>query len=174
MTPLGWLEEDMARHMLIEFPLLIGAGALLAARLPVRVRGLIERADLYGLTSWTFFSLTVAYWMIPAALDAAIANAAVNAMKYASFVGAGVALREALRHSLLVVEAFFVGNLAWMGATVGLLYAEAGSQLCLSYLVASQQGAGNGLVMASVMLIVAWAAMRRRALTATVACRQGA
>ena len=162
MNPLAWLEADMARHMLVEFPLLIALGAALAHRAPVRADAEIARFDRYGLTGWTFAGLVLAFWMIPAALDAALGSVAVNAAKYASLLAAGFALRAAMRRSPIALEAFFVGNFAWMGATVGLVYQEAEAQLCLNYLADSQQRAGRGLVVFAVAALVAWFALRAR------------
>jgi hypothetical protein len=158
MNPLAWLEADMARHMLVEFPLLVALGALLASP-----RIDIDRFDRYGLTGWTLASLVLAFWMIPAALDAALASPGVNSAKYASLVAAGFALRGAMRRSPLVLEAFFVGNFAWMAATVGLVYQEAETQLCLNYLADSQQRAGRGLVLCAVAALVGFALRFARA-----------
>jgi hypothetical protein len=162
MNPIAWLEVDMARHMLLEFPLLIALGAALAHRLAPRADAVIARVDHYGLTGWTFASLVLAFWMIPAALDAAIGSAAVNMAKYASLVASGFAVRSAMRRSPIALEAFFVGNIAWMAATVGLVYQETEMQLCLNYLADSQQRAGRGLVVFAVVSLVVWVALRAR------------
>src|SRR5262245_40718170 len=160
MNPLAWLEADMARHMLLEFPLRIALGAALAHRAPARVDIWIRPFDRYGLTGWSLASLVLAFWMIPAALDAAVRNDLVNAGKYASLVAAGFALRSAMRRSPVVLEAFFVGNLAWMMAAVGLLCQEADERLCLSYLADSQQHAGRGIVVAAIAAFVVWYVLR--------------
>jgi hypothetical protein len=156
MNPLAWLEADMARHMLLEFPLLIALGAVLAHHLQPRIHARIAWLDRFGLTGLTFASLVLAFWMIPAGLDAALGSSAVNVAKYASLGAAGFAGRAAMRRSPPVLEACFVGNLAWMMATVGLIYQDNPRQLCLSYLVDSQVRAGEGLVAASLVLGIAW------------------
>lgn len=161
MNPLAWLEADMGRHMLLEFPLLMALGALFARP---RVDALVAPFDRYGLVGWTAASLAATFWMIPAALDAAVAGMGMNAVKYISLLGAGFALRSAMRRSPVALEAFFVGNFAWMAATVGLVFQEAESQLCLSYLADSQQRAGRGLVFVAVALAIAWLALRARLL----------
>ncbi len=160
MSPLTWLEADMARHMLVEFPLVCVLGALAAGFAPRRIDAAIARFDAYGLAGWLLASLVAAFWMIPAALDAAIAGPSVNAAKLASLLAAGFALRGAMRRSPLVVEAFFVGNFTWMAATVGLVYQDAESRLCLAYLVDAQQRAGAGLVALGVATLLAWLAAR--------------
>jgi hypothetical protein len=163
MNPLAWLEADMARHMLVEFPLLLAAGAALVPRAERLAAGMAQ-FDAYGLTGWTTASLVLGFWMIPAALDAALASAAVNGAKYASLLGAGFALRGAMQRSPVALEAFFVGNFAWMWATVGLLYQDAETQLCLNYLADAQQRTGRGLVTAAVVVPLLWLSLRSRKL----------
>jgi hypothetical protein len=153
------LEADMARHMLLAFPLAMGLGALASGR---RFDAGFARIDRFGLTGWLFASLVLAYWMIPSALDAAIASVATDAAKLASLALAGAALRSSWRRSPPMLEAFFVGNFAWMAATVGLVYQDAPAQLCLNYLSDSQQRAGSGLVVAAIACGAAWLYARRR------------
>jgi hypothetical protein len=153
------LEADMARHMLLAFPLAMALGALAFGR---RFDAGFARIDRLGLTGWFFASLVLAYWMIPSALDAAIASPGTDAAKLASLALAGAALRSSWRRSPPMLEAFFVGNFAWMAATVGLVYQDAPAQLCLNYLSDSQQRAGSGLVVAAIACGAAWLYARRR------------
>lgn len=157
------LEADMALHMLVEFPAMVAIGAVAARGLP-RLAAAFARVDRLGLAGWLLASLVLAYWMIPPALDAALAGAGANAAKFASLALAGFALRESWRRSPPMVEAFFVGNFAWMSATVGLLYQEAEAQLCLNYLADGQQRAGRGLVVVAIAAGAAWLAARRQRL----------
>ncbi|MBS0303665.1 MAG: hypothetical protein JSR16_16065, partial [Proteobacteria bacterium] len=43
------LEASMWRHMIVQFPLLMGAGALLAAGLPARARTAVARCNAQGI-----------------------------------------------------------------------------------------------------------------------------
>ena len=162
MKPIVWLEIDMARHMLLEFPLLMLLGGALAQHAPRRIEAQLERFDRYCLTGWTIASLAPALWMIPAALDAALGDSVVNCAKYASLVVAGFAVRSAMRRSPIELEAFFIGNFVWMSATVGILYQNVETQLCLNYLTDSQQRAGLGLVFAAIAVLISWTALRVR------------
>ena len=157
------LEADMALHMLVEFPAIVAIGAVAARALP-RLAATFARADHLGLAGWLLASLVLAFWMIPPALDAALAGAEANAAKFASLALAGFALHGAWQRSPPVVESFFVGNFAWMCATVGLLYQEAETQLCLNYLADGQQRAGRGLVIVAIAAGAAWLAARHRTL----------
>jgi hypothetical protein len=155
------LEIDMARHMLLEFPAVVAIGAVAGGAAP-RIGAAFGRYDRLGLTGWLLASLVLGYWMIPSTLDAALASPVVNAAKFISLGVAGFALRAAWQRSPTAVEAFFVGNFAWMAATVGLLYQDAQAQLCLNYLADGQQRAGRGLVAAAICAGVAWLVARRR------------
>lgn len=156
----GALEADMARHMLVELPLVVGIGAVATGFAP-RAGAAFAHVDRMGLAGWSFASLVLAYWMIPAALDAALASPAVNAVKFATLAAVGFALRASASRSPPALEAFFVGNFAWMSATAGLIYQEAETQLCLNYLADGQQRAGRGLVVLSIACAIAWFVARR-------------
>ena len=157
------LEADMARHMLVEFPLVVGIGAVATGFAP-RAGAAFARIDRMGLAGWLFASLALGYWMIPAALDAALAGPAMNAAKFAALAAAGFALRASASRSPPALEVFFVGNFAWMSATAGLLYQDAETQLCLNYLADGQQRAGRGLGALSMAYAIAWLGARRRQL----------
>jgi hypothetical protein len=151
-----WLEADMARHMLIEFPLLLVAGLCTAKALPERTVALIMRANRLGLAGFTLVSLTAAYWMIPVALDQSLSSGPAAAAKYASFLAAGLLLPVSFQAAPLAMQAFFVGNWVWMTATVGLLYQNAPQQLCVNYLIGTQLNAGEGLVAAALAIAGVW------------------
>jgi len=152
----SWLEADMARHMLIEFPLLLVAGLGTAKALPERAVALIMRSNQLGLAGFTFVSLTAAYWMIPAALDQALSSGPAAVAKYTSFLAAGILVPVSFQAAPLAMQAFFVGNWVWMTATVGLLYQNAPQQLCVNYLIGTQLNTGEGLVAAAVAIAALW------------------
>jgi hypothetical protein len=151
-----WIEGDMSRHMLVQFPLLCAAGAVAVDWLRPATRRRLDAWNRLGLTGLLLFTLTLAFWMIPAALDQALLHPWTGAAKYVSLVAAGFALRLSLAVAPVPVQAFFVGNTVWMMATAGLLYIEAPAQVCLSYLQPAQERAGSGLVAIAVMLGLAW------------------
>src|SRR5262245_10192774 len=87
--PVGWLvvgrpwrEADMARHMLLEFPLLLLAGARTSRAVLKRHSPWLSRVNQYGLAGFVLVSMVVAYWMIPAALDNSIRHGWIDAVKY--------------------------------------------------------------------------------------------
>lgn len=152
----GWLEADMARHMLVQFPLLVAAGALVGASLPRRVGERLAAFNAHGLAGFALFLLVTAFWMIPRALDEALLSPGIEAAKFASLVAAGAGLPLSLRAAAPVVQAFFIGNWVWMSAAVGLLYEDAPARLCNFYLLDQQALAGRGLVALAVIVPLAW------------------
>lgn len=141
----GWLESRMSLHMAVEFPLLMLCGWHLACGVASPQRWL-ARVDAAGLLAATVASCVLALWMVPAALDLALMEPAMAGLKYTLWVGAGALLCAARQRITPVIEAFFLGNAAWMTITAGLLYLDAEQQLCVNYLVNDQQATGWSLV----------------------------
>lgn len=155
LSPLLWLlwpslrhffEASMSLHMLVQLPLLLAAGWALAAWCPDRVGALQAHVDAQGLASATLASCVSAFWMIPAALDLALLDPWAAIAKYGSWLLAGLLLAQGRPRLSPVPAAFFLGNAAWMLITVGLLYRDADTRLCVSYLYDEQALSGNGLV----------------------------
>ncbi|MBX3607229.1 MAG: hypothetical protein KF788_18260 [Piscinibacter sp.] len=136
------LEARMLMHMAVEFPLLLAAGWALGERL----RHGLDACDAHGLLGVTLSSAVAAFWMIPAALDASLLSPGVQAAKVWSWWLAGLLLARSRRRLADETRVFWLGNLAWMSATVGLLYQTAERRLCANYLVDDQQLAGAALV----------------------------
>ncbi|AYH44090.1 hypothetical protein [Azoarcus sp. DN11] len=154
-----WLEADMARHMLMQFPLLILTGAAFASALPARLRGAVAAVNAHGLAGLLFCLLVSAFWMVPRALDQALLSPPVEIAKIAALLVAGGALRLSWRPAGIVVQTFFIGNWAWMTAVVGLLYQDMSTRLCNGYLLDQQVIAGQGLVALAIVLPTAFIAL---------------
>lgn len=152
-----WIESRMLLHMLLEFPLLLLAGWCAArwwlghprARPMLRITRML---DWHGWTTLTLVSSVALVWMLPSALDAALLWPALNLGKLASWWLAGWLLAGAWRRIDPELVLFFLGNLAWMTATAGLLYLDAPARLCVNYLQDDQRHAGIGLVLLAVLL----------------------
>ena len=151
-----FVESRMALHMLLEFPLLMASGWCLRRwrlqRQPAQrgAAGLERLLDWRGWTGATFVTVVTVVWMVPSMLDAAVLSLPVALFKYLGWWLAGWLLATSWYRMDAEVLMFFAGNLAWMTATAGLLYLEAPSQLCVSYLQDDQQHAGLGLVVLAV------------------------
>jgi hypothetical protein len=145
------IESRMALHMLVEFPLLL-AGGWAIARLVGPRHALTDAFDALGLLGVAVVSCVSAFWMIPAALDLALLHEPMRWAKLASWTLAGAVLARSWARLGDEIAVFFLGNLAWMFATAGLLFREAESRLCVSYLAEDQLWTGNGLVALAVAL----------------------
>lgn len=168
------LEGDMARHMLVEFALLILAGYGFATALPAASIAVLSRFDQLGVSGLTLATSTLAVWMIPAALDATLADPAAAMAKYLTLVATGFALRGIDRRAPLPLQSFFVLGLAWMMATVGLIYQESPQQLCLYYPTDAQERAGRGLVIVAALGTGLWCVHALRELARRSPRRPGA
>lgn len=164
------VESRMSLHMLGEFPMLFVAGWS-ASRLYLRrvrarrwLRGQ-RRFDWHGWTGATLTSGVALVWMLPSALDAALFLPNLAAAKLASWWLAGWLLADSWRRMDTELRLFFVGNLVWMLATIGLLYVDAPARLCANYLQDDQRRTGIGLVLSALALgtLVVGAGIRRPA-----------
>jgi len=171
----GVLEAGMATHMLVQFPLLLLAGALLwepcswhdesrsrsgGSRLRSggsRLRSGGESAwNRLGIAGLAFVACVLAVTMIPRLLDLALLDARVEAAKIVALLVAGAALRASWSRAGLVVQGFFLGNVLPMTAVVGTLYQDAPDRLCNGYRLDEQVLVGTLLVVAAIVLAIGW------------------
>ncbi len=150
------LEASMARHMLAQFPWLMGSGALLAAGLPQRVRQALARWNAHGISGLLATALVLAVLMVPRALDLALVNPGIETAKYAALVLAGGLLRLSWRAAGLLVQAFFLGNVLPMMVVVGQLYIDSPIRVCNAYLLDDQAWLGQCLVWLALALALLW------------------
>ena len=148
------LEGSMALHMLLELPLLLvsgwAAGTVLARHhLPAGLPRLIDANGVLGLA---FASCVGALWMIPSMLDLSLLDSGVQWAKYSAWWLAGLVLRASWQRTEPEIAAFFLGNVAWMLATAGLLYQDEEQRLCVSYLVDEQTTTGQGLIVLALVV----------------------
>ncbi len=146
----------MARHMTIEFPLLIVIGWLAAYLAGARLAHSMATWNTSGVPAMLAGFLITMFWMLPVSLDLAVLNPAAATLKVFSLVGTGLLVGASWRSSGLVVQTFFLLNLVWMMLTVGLLYQEAPQQLCSVYLGEEQAAAGMGMILLAVTLLALW------------------
>lgn len=161
------LEASMSRHMLLQFPLLALAGALLAGRLPAAWRRACDRWNAYGIAGLLLVALVSALLMIPRLLDLALVDARVEAAKWIALLVAGAALRLSWRRAGLLVQGFFLGNVLPMMGVVGQLFQDSPLRLCNAYLLDDQVRLGEALVAVAVLVGVGWGTLAFRALMRT-------
>ncbi|GAB1383911.1 hypothetical protein MASR1M50_22320 [Burkholderiales bacterium] len=152
------MESSMWRHMLLQFPAWLLAGALLAAALPPRARAAVARWNAHGIAGLVAVAVTLAVLMVPRVLDLALRRPDIEAAKLAALLLAGVALRLSWRPAGLVVQFFFLGNLLPMMVVVGQLYIDSPLRLCNAYLLDDQARLGAWLIGGAAVLGAAWLA----------------
>lgn len=152
------LEASMWRHMLLQFPLWMLAGALMAALLQPRARRGLARWNAHGIAGLLGVGVVLSVLMVPRVLDLALRDAGVEAAKCASLLLAGAALRLSWNAAGLVIQGFFLGNVLPMMVVVGQLYIDSPLRLCNAYLLDDQERLGRWLIGMAASLAVAWIA----------------
>jgi len=151
-----WLEQSMALHMGMEIPLLFVLGWFAARTAGPTLGRSLAPCNALGIPGLAFALLATSLWMIPAALDYAVASPAVGTAKAASLVAAGLLAGASWPRAGLVVQAFFVLNGFWMTFVAGLLYRAAPQQLCSVYLPEEQALAGAATMAWAAAGLAAW------------------
>jgi len=159
------LESSMSLHMLVHYPGLMLAGALLTAAVPRGKRGRLAAWNALGISGLAACALFLAVLMIPRVLDLALVDARVEAAKTAALLFAGAVLKPSWRAAGLVVQGFFLGNVLPMTAIVGTLYQDSPLRLCNAYRLDDQQHLGQSLVWLAIVVAVLWLAHAARTLT---------
>ena len=159
----AWLESSMALHMLLQLPLLAGAGYLLGAAWlqatpgggAARLLGAVQSYNAGGATGIIAASIAMLLWMLPRLLDAARLDLAVDALKFAVVPLAGLAVALSWRRLPAIARAFVHIEVIATFFRFGWGYAVAEERLCLAYLAGDQQRTGELLIWLGVL----WAAL---------------
>ncbi|WP_186764626.1 hypothetical protein [Comamonas flocculans] len=152
------LEASMWRHMVLQYPLWMLSGALLAGGLSGRMRERLARWNASGISGLLLAGTVITVLMIPRVLDLALVAPAVELAKCGALLAAGAALRLSWRQAGLVAQGFFLGNMLLMGAVVGQLYAQSPLRLCNAYLLGDQERLGQWLTAISTTVALLWLA----------------
>lgn len=150
-----WLEAGMAWHMGVQLPLLLLLGVLLARLAQWRQSARV--LPRYRATLLLFALFTLALWMLPRLLDAALHQTWVEILKFLSLPLAGAALWSCWPHLPIVLRG--VLHLEWIATLLrlGWLYLQSPERYCVSYGIGDQQslgylllgyGAGYGVLLA--------------------------
>lgn len=155
-----WLEASMLRHMLLQLPLLLAAGWLLAGRWQAPRK--LAVFDQHGAAVLTALLFASAYWMVPRALEQSLTEALAQAAKFTTMLLAGALLPGALRRANVIVQIFFLGNFSAMTAIAGMLYQDLPQQLCNAYFIDDQVVTGMALVALAIGVAVLWSVVQLR------------
>ena len=148
----SWLEGEMITHMLLQIPLLAIAGVLLASALPRTWRERIAGWNRGGISGALLATIVSSWWMVPRALDSALASPGAEVWKFVSLpllVGLPAAVSWEPLGSL--GRGFVIANVLPMWAVVGWLYVAAPVRVCNYYLMDQQLVAGQGLLWLSLL-----------------------
>ena len=161
----NFLEASMARHMLVQYPLLMLGGALLAVGLSAALAKLTPASPMpvsswnaHGMTGLFGTALALAVLMIPRVLDLALVQPWVEFTKMAALVVCGAAICQSWRPAGWLVQGFFLGQVLPMMAVAGTLYESSPTRVCNAYLLDDQVLLGQLLVWIAVAIALAWLA----------------
>ena len=167
----NFLESSMARHMLVQYPLLMLCGALFAGGLSATLadRALIREVpasswNAYGMTGLFGTALGLALLMIPRVLDLALVNPWVEFIKMTILVASGAAIYMSWRPAGWLVQGFFLGQVLPMMAMAGTLYESSPTRVCNAYLLDDQVLLGQLLIWIAAGTALAWLAALFRSL----------
>jgi hypothetical protein len=149
------LESSMTAQMLLQIPLLVAVGLLLAQAVPARAAAIVATWNHRGITTLVLASVASAFWMLPRALDAAVNEPLVAAAKFLSvplLVGLPFALGWP-RMSFIVRGVFLVEFIATF-FRLGWLYLIWPERLCNNYLLDDQQRLGQYMLAIGAALLV--------------------
>jgi hypothetical protein len=167
------VESSMTAHMLLQYPALLLAGALLIAGVPRRAQHGLQRFNQLGIAGLLGAALTMALLMVPRVLDLALADARVESLKLLALVASGAALALSWQRAGTVIQAFFLGNVLPMLAVVGTLVQDSPVRLCNAYRLDDQQNLGVALLGVSVGILAAWLLGLGLRLNARLSSRNG-
>lgn len=146
----------MALHMLLQFPLILLAGWLLAQGLSEQAKAELQKWNHAGIAGLLAAAMVLMLWMIPRALDMALSDGTMEFWKFLTLALAGMALELSWQAAGLIVRGFFLGNVLPMMMVVGWLYIAAPVRICNAYLTDDQLRAGNGLLALAIAGCVVW------------------
>lgn len=150
------MEASMWRHMIVQAPLWITAGALVAGAAPERFRQALAPWNVSGISGLAIATVTLALLMVPRTLDLALVVPGIEAAKLAALFATGAALRLSWRRASPVLQFFFLGNTLSMMAIAGMLYMNSPLRLCNAYLLDDQERLGVWLTTSAAVFGVAW------------------
>lgn len=150
------LEASMTAQMLLQMPLLVGVGWLLAKAVPARARALLADWNHHGVTGLVLASVASAYWMLPRTLDASVTDPLLNGFKYLTvplLIGMPISLGWA--HMNFIVRGLFLVEFIATFFRLGWLYLIWPERLCNNYLLDDQQLLGQLMLLIGAALFLA-------------------
>lgn len=147
----GIWQAHLTGHLLVQYPLLIAAGASAGTALAGRYRARWTAAPaLLGA------ALTLAFWLLPRWIDAALAAPLTDMVKAGCLVLlVGLPLGWGWRQAGPVLRGFAWANAISMLAVMGWLQLAVPARLCNRYLLGDQRRLGLALLVIAALLLAA-------------------
>lgn len=134
----------MSAQMLVEIPLLVAAGWLLARAFPAHALAKAEPWNHRGITGLVLVTVVAAFWMLPRSLDAATSHPLMVAAKYLSVpLLVGLPLGVSWPRAGFVVRGVFLTEFVATFFRLGWLYLISPIRLCNNYALDDQQRLGR-------------------------------
>jgi len=153
------LEARLVSHALVQLPLLVVAGWLLAGPVVGPLARPLAVVDRAGLTGLVLGLGITAFWMLPRTLDAALVDWRLEAFKLVSLpLGLGLLLRLDWQRLPPLLRGVVKAQLVSMCLFLAWLYTAAPVRLCNSYLAAEQAELGRTLLVLGLALALLWGA----------------
>lgn len=149
LNPLSvkWLESSMVGYMLVQIPGLIAGGYFIGKLLSFRFPEWGKDFNPGGVPGLLIAIFTIAYWILPRSVDAAINNTIVDVVKCISLpLIAGVPLTRSWRKLNSHVKGFVWANLVAMLFVMGWLYLSAPVRVCNNFLQRQQNLLGEAML----------------------------
>lgn len=154
------LESDMALHMTLQLPLLIGIGYIFATFLRRHEPRWLAEADWLGIPGLLLVIFATSFWMLPRKLDLVLSNPWADFAKFASVpLLCGLPLGLSWPRMPALGRAFLWANFIPKLAAIGGLYLAAPTRLCAYYRLDQQATAGAALIAVAVALGLSWSAV---------------
>jgi len=151
------LERDPVTHVLIQLPLLALAGAALASAVVPHHRQPASGWNAGGVPMLLLAIFTIAFWMLPRMIDAALIDDWVEFGKFITVPGLiGMPLVLGWRQAHPLLRGFLKAQAISMLGVMAFLYTHAPLRICNAYLVADQERLGLGFLAAAIALAIIW------------------
>ncbi len=151
------LEANMAVHMIVQVPLLIASGLVLAAVVRPHEPRWFADADWLGIPGIVLVVFGTSFWMLPRALDSAVGDPWMDAAKFLSLpLLVGLPLGLSWRRMPPLGRAFIWANFIPKLGAIGGLYLGAPVRLCAYYRLDQQATAGWMLIIIAIALGLSW------------------
>lgn len=152
---ISFLENHMVTHMLLQMPLLIVVGVLIGDYVIKRFPSFFNRWNGSGIPGITLVFLVTMYWMLPRAMDEALALQTVEIFKYVSFPFlVGVPLLDSWRRLKAFGKGFIIFNYIPMFGMMAWLYIDSPIQVCNNYLESEQKMLGWGFLIITLFMLL--------------------